>query len=224
MTQQIDPSEVARIFDAETTETAGDLPPRYNLAPTDPVTAVLERDDGRFVETLRWGLIPAWAESPAMGSRMINARAETVASSPAFRVALRRRRCIVPVDGFYEWQRLAGRRTPQPWLIRRRDGGPLAFAGLWSPWRDPATGEWLSSCAVITTQANRLVEPLHHRMPVVLAESDWRDWLDADSRAAGALLDLLHPSPADDLTLHPVSTRVNSVRNQGPELVVPIEL
>lgn len=220
MTQQTEPSEVARIFDAELRDD-DPIPPRFNCAPTDPLTVVLEREDGRVVERHRWGLIPAWAVDQAAGGRMINARAETVATSPAFRVALRRRRCIVPADGFYEWER--GGRTRQPWLIKRADDKPMAMAGLWSLWRDPANGLWISSCAVITTMANATVAPLHDRMPVLLAADAWDAWTDSAESSADLLHELLVPAGEDVLTRYPVSTRVNSVRNEGPHLVEPIE-
>ncbi len=149
MTQQTSPSEVARIFDAEPPSDEA-IAPRFNCAPTDPLTVVLERDDGRLVERHRWGLIPPWAVDAAQSARMINARAETVATSPAFRVALRRRRCIVPADGFYEWERRGA--TRQPWLIRRSDRAPMAMAGLWSLWRDPVLP---SSCARCSYRLHR---------------------------------------------------------------------
>ena len=145
MTQQTDPAEVAQAFVAEIREvdTASlrDLGPRYNVAPTQPLIVVTQREDGRYVERHRWGLVPPWAKSVSVGSRMINARAETIASSSAFRPSFLRRRCIVPADGFYEWWREGRRRLP--YLISRTDRAPLAMAGIWSPWRDPLTGDWL---------------------------------------------------------------------------------
>ncbi|MEA2622021.1 MAG: hypothetical protein QOH61_931 [Chloroflexota bacterium] len=222
MTQQTRPSEVARIFDAELRDDAG-FEPSWNVAPTDPVTVVLQRDDGRAVERLRWGLIPAWADSPGQGARMINARAESILRSPAFRVAFRRRRCIVPVDGFYEWLRRDGGRAP--FLLRSPADGErrlLPFAGIWSVWKDPATGNWVPSCAVVTTAASDQVAPIHDRMPVILSGDDWRTWLDPDVTDSGELMSLLRPAPDDALLIHPVSPLVNSVRNNGPELVVPL--
>ncbi len=194
MTQQTSPSDVARIFDAEVRE---DEPfvPSYNVAPTDPVTVVLQRDDGRAVERHRWGLIPAWANDPRDGARMINARAETVETSPAFRVAFRKRRCIVPADGFYEWQRRDGKR--QPWFIH-------------------------PSCSVVTTRANDQMASLHDRMPVILERDAWWHWLDPAESDLAFLQSLLEPAPDDSLALYPVSTRVNSVRNNGPELIEPL--
>jgi putative SOS response-associated peptidase YedK len=213
---------VAHIFDAELRqpEILADLEPRYNVAPTQPVTVVVERDEGRFVEQHRWGLVPSWSTSVAQhGARLINARAETVASSPAFRESFLRRRSIVPVDGFYEWRREG--RSRQPFLIRPRDGRPLAFAGLWAPWRDPASGEWLLSAAVVTTAANATVAQLHARMPVVLEQSAWEPWLDPFLNEGGLLQSFLQPAADDVLELMPVSRLVNSPHNEGPELLLP---
>ena len=176
MTQQTDPAVIADIFDAEVREAEEPFRPRYNLAPTETVTAVLQRDDGRFVERIKWGLIPSWAKKASEGARMINARAETVASSPAFRSAFTKRRCIVPADGFYEWDRAGG--TKQPYLLRPPEDGVLAMAGLWAVWKDPATGLWVPSAAVITTEANDAVGRIHDRMPVLLPRDAWARWLD----------------------------------------------
>jgi putative SOS response-associated peptidase YedK len=224
MTQQVPPSEVARIFDAELREpdaaTLTDLGPRYNVAPTDPLAVVTQRDEGRFVEAHRWGLVPPWAKSvAAVGARMINARAETVADSSAFRASFLRRRCLIPADGFYEWRRDGRQRTP--FLIARRDGAPLAMAGLWAPWRDSGSGEWLLSCAVVTTAANAMVARLHDRMPVLLGADEWPIWLDPMVTDAALLRDLLQPAPDDLLTLRQVSRRLNSVANEGAELLMP---
>jgi putative SOS response-associated peptidase YedK len=226
MTQKTSPSDVARIFDAELREE--DLfEPSFNVAPTDPVTVVLQRDDGRVVERHRWGLIPAWADAPSAGARMINARSETILASPAFRVAFQRRRCIVPADGFYEWLRQGKARQPfflQPAADGSRDAsGLLAMAGLWSLWKDPVTGAWVPSCAVVTTEASDQVAPIHDRMPVILPRDAWWPWLDPDEKDLGYLRSLLVPAPPDALDLFPVSSRVNSVRNNGPELILPVE-
>jgi putative SOS response-associated peptidase YedK len=226
MTQQVSPSEVARIFDAELREpdqrALDEFGPRYNVAPTDPLVVVTQRDDGRFVEAHRWGLVPAWAKSvAAVGSRMINARAETIARNPAFRASFLRRRCVIPADGFYEWHREGRQRTP--FLIARHDGAPLAMAGAWSPWRDPSSGEWLLSCTVVTTRANGSVAQLHDRMPVLLDDDAWPIWLDPEVRDADLLADLLQPAPDDLLALRQVSRRLNNVANEGPELLVPEE-
>jgi putative SOS response-associated peptidase YedK len=227
MTQQQDPSEIARIFEAEIaagdTSAFAELGPRYNVAPTQPLTVVVQRDAGRQVELHRWGLVPAWAKSVSVGSRHINARAETIAASPAFRTSFIRRRCLIPADGFYEWLRDGRRR--QPFLIRsvesQATAAALVFAGIWSPWREVASGEWLLTAAVVTTAANETVGRLHDRMPVILGGDEWPLWLDPTITDAGLLQDLLHPAPDDLLELVPVSPLVNNVNNEGPDLIVP---
>ncbi|HUG46955.1 MAG TPA: SOS response-associated peptidase [Candidatus Limnocylindria bacterium] len=222
MTQQVSPSEVARIFDAELREPGAfdGLPPRFNVAPTQPLTVVVGREDGRVVEQHRWGLVPSWSKSVAQqGARLINARAETVARSGAFRESFLRRRCIVPADGFYEWRREGRRRDP--FLIRPADGSTMAFAGLWAAWKDPASGEWLLSAAVVTTAANGVVGLLHDRMPVVLSPGVWEVWLDPMLSDAGLLESFLAPAPDELLELVAVSPLVNSPHNEGPELLLP---
>jgi putative SOS response-associated peptidase YedK len=197
-----------------------DRPPSWNVAPTADVYAVARsRQGSRRLGTLRWGLVPSWADNPATGGRHINARAETVATNGVYRESFARRRCIVAADGFYEWQAPSepGDRK-QPFFIRAVDGRPLALAGLWDSWRD-AEGRWMRTCAIVTTEANAVVAPLHNRMPVVLPQAAWSEWLDPvalDVRGARALL---LPAPAEVLERHPVSTAVNSARNDGPELV-----
>jgi len=216
-----DPSDVARIFDAEVRDPAAllELGPRYNVAPTQPIEVIVQRDDGRFLELHRWGLVPSFAKSVSAGNRLINARAETVATSPAFRTAFARRRCIIPADGFYEWRREGARK--QPFLIHAADDRPLAFAGLWAPWRDPASGEWVLSAAVVTTRANGIVGQLHDRMPVILELSEWPIWADPEFRDPGLLSDLLRPAADGLLTLTAVSPLVNNANNEGPELLLP---
>jgi putative SOS response-associated peptidase YedK len=207
--------------------------PSYNVAPRATVYAVRDRaeDDARrrYLSDLRWGLIPSWAKDPKVGDRMINARAESLADKPAYERAFRRHRCLVPAEGFYEWQRRGSRK--QPMFIHRRDGEPMAFAGLWAAWRDqgeggPADpdGEWLRSCTIVTTNANNTIAPLHDRMPVVLEERDWDRWLDPDSRDVDVLTHLLQPASDDLLVAYPVGTAVNSADNDGPELVERVEL
>lgn len=217
------PSDVARIFDAEVRDPAAldELGPRYNVAPTQPISVIVQRDEGRFLELHRWGLVPSWAKNAAAGNRMINARAETVASSPAFRTSFLRRRCIIPADGFYEWQR-DGRRK-RPFLISAADERPLAFAGLWAPWRDPLTGEWLLSAAVVTTTANGMVGQIHDRMPAILDPETWRLWTDPEVHDTGLLSAVLVPAPDELLTLRPVSALVNNANNEGPALLGPPE-
>jgi putative SOS response-associated peptidase YedK len=215
--------ELARLFGASV---AAALPAdRFNVAPTDEVAAVVERRGERTVGAFRWGLVPVWSASPRDGSRMINARSETVETSTAFRTAFRRHRCIVPADAFYEWERVMapGRRRPlrsEPSAIRRSDGEPLAFAGLWAVWHDPATGARLLSATILTTVANEVVAPVHDRMPVILHGADWDAWLDETSPPE-ALRPLLRPAPEEGMVRYAVSPAVNNVRSQGAELLLP---
>ena len=221
-TQQRPSAELAALFAAE--DLAASPGGRFNLAPQQAGLVVVERDDlRRAIVPYRWGLIPSWAKDAKMGNRLINARAETVATTPAFRASFARRRCIVPADGFYEWERM----TPeirQPNLVRRVDGEPMAFAGLWSSWRDPAEpdAEPVRTFSIITTAANATLAPIHDRMPVILAPSAWEAWLAPAPAEPGELLALLAPAPDDILVRFPVSRRVNNVRNEGPELVLPL--
>jgi putative SOS response-associated peptidase YedK len=197
-----------------------ELAPRYNIAPSQDVLVVANRAP-RALRPLRWGLVPSWAKDSAIGHRMINARAETLAERPAFRSALARRRCLIPADGFYEWQR-QGRAKKQPFHIRSRDGAPLAFAGLWELWRGP-DGVALGSCVIITTAANALLAPIHDRMPAILPPEAWSAWLDPAEHAAGALTPLLVPCPDDWLEAVPVSTHVNSPAHDDPQcLAAPL--
>jgi len=197
-----------------------ELAPRFNIAPTQAVAAVRARADGRReLVALTWGLIPSWSKDRVIGGRMINARAETVAEKPAFRAALRARRCLVLADGFYEWQQLGTRK--QPHHIRMRDGRPFAFAGLWERWTPP-DGDPVESCTIITTVPNEVVAPIHDRMPVILAPADLDRWLDPSSRDPAAVAALLRPYPAGDMTAYPVSLRVNSPGADDPSCVVPL--
>ncbi|HET9458029.1 MAG TPA: SOS response-associated peptidase [Candidatus Limnocylindrales bacterium] len=217
-TQQRPASELAEIFSAE--PLVDDPGPRYNVAPTDDVLVVVQREERRAVTAYRWGLIPHWAEDVKVGSRMFNARAETLTSSPAFRDALRRKRCLVPVDAFYEWRREGAVR--QPYTIARTDGRPLVLAGLWSGWRDPATEAVLRTFTIVTTRPNDTIAELHDRMPVILDDAAWPIWLDPSRSDSGELLAMLEPDDRIELALRPVSRLVNDVRNDGPELVVPL--
>lgn len=216
------PDQIAQYFDATTAEAL--LEPSYNVAPTNDVYAVTEDGTTRRVDAFHWGLVPSWAKDPKIGSRMINARAETLATKNAFRSSFRRRRCIVPVDGFYEWRTVPGQRRKQPVYIHRPDGEPLAFAGLWSVWqRDGDTGPPLRSCTIVTTTANETLAPVHDRMPVILPPSRWDEWLDPANDDTETLGRLLVPAPSTLVTFHPVSTDVNHVRNKGAELILPVD-
>jgi putative SOS response-associated peptidase YedK len=188
--------------------------PRWNVAPTDPVLAVAETRQGvRRLGRMRWGLLPSFVSDPTTASRRINARVETVATSPAFRAAFARRRCIMPADGFYEWDA-----ATQPWFITRADGGPLAMAGVWEAW-SADDGPVIRTCAVITTAANELVAGVHGRMPALLDEGHYDAWLDPGYEDGDGLRSLLRPAPDDVLVRYPVSTRVNNVRHDGPDLL-----
>lgn len=195
-----------------------ELSPRYNIAPTQQVGAVRAAEGGRELVLLRWGPVPSWAKDPSVGARMINARSETAAEKPAFRTALRQRRCLIPADGFYEWQAAAGGK--QPYHIRLADGGLMAFAGLYEHWKAP-DGEWLHTCTILTTEANALMRPLHDRMPVILAPEHYSMWLDPGLRDAGPLQPLLAPYPPELMAATPVSKAVNRVSNDGPDLLAP---
>jgi len=194
------------------------LEPRFNIAPTQTVAIVRLRanGDGRELALVRWGLVPAWAKEPSIGSRMINARAEGIATKPAFRAAFRQRRALVLADGFYEWRKVEGAGRKQPMLIRRRDHAPFAFAGLWERWRGPDGS--LETCTIVTTAANALLAPIHDRMPVILGPADHEAWLDP-ARPNGEAL--LRPCPTEELEAVPVSTRVNSPRHDDATLLEP---
>lgn len=195
------------------------LAPRYNIAPTQPVLAVraVPGNGRREIVALRWGLVPPWAKDPSIGDRMINARAETVAEKPAFRSAFRKRRCLIPASGFYEWKKTGGRK--QPHYIRRRDGAPLAFAGLWERWA-PEGEAPLETCAIVTTDANDLLAAVHDRMPVILSPAAYDAWLDPGADP-GRLRALLAPSPPGDLEMYPIGLLVNNPRIDDPRLIVP---
>ena len=212
-----DPDGLVKFFTIDERK-ADELPPSYNVAPTDPVYAVAAHDDRRLLVTFRWGLVPHWADSPKVAATMINARAETVADKPAFRDSLRRRRCLIPADGFYEWTKDA-QGGKQPHFITAAAGGPLALAGLWATWRDPSDPQAppLKSCTIVTRPAEGPVTELHDRMPLALSAADWSAWLDP-ATAAGEVTALLHAEPPP-LQFRPVSRRVNAVANNDAELL-----
>jgi putative SOS response-associated peptidase YedK len=217
--QQRPTSELAKIFDAEDLTDAPD--PRFNIAPTNEATIVVQRDERRAIVRYRWGLIPPWADDPRIASRTFNARAETVTSSPMFRDAFKKRRCLVPVDGFYEWHREGTERTPL--AIFDPDGLPLALAGLWTGRQDPETGEWKRTFTVITTRPNEFMRRIHDRMPVIVDQANWGLWLDSTPKDAGELLALLEPREDLALDAYAVAPLVNNVRNDGPDLWLPAQ-
>lgn len=199
-------------------EAVPSLEPRYNIAPTQSVATIVRTsaEEKRELRLLRWGLIPGWAKDPAIGARLINARAETVHEKPSFRTALRRRRCLIVADGFYEWQRQENKK--QPYYFRLQDKQLFGFAGLWEHWRSPA-GEEIDSCTIITTEANELMHPIHNRMPVILDPQDYDLWLDPSVQQPEALQPLLDPYSSETMTSYPVSTLVNKPTNNSAELI-----
>jgi putative SOS response-associated peptidase YedK len=195
------------------------IEPRYNIAPAQLVPVVRTDSDGvRRLAMLHWGLVPPWAKERSIGARMLNARAETVAEKPAFRAAYRKRRCLIIADGYYEWRQLAG--SKQPYFLRATNGEPFAMAGIWESWIERESGEALESCSIITTAAVGLAVTVHDRMPLILPQAAYARWLDAATPMTE--IDTLAGSPVGaDLTAAAVSTRVNTVRNEGAELLEP---
>ena len=196
------------------------LAPSWNVAPTDPVYAVAEHGGERLLGTFRWGLLPWWAKDRKLAARNINARAETAAEKPAFRDSFVAKRCIIPADGFYEWERKPKGKLPH--FIHSQHDEPLALAGLWASWRDPETEERVRTCTVLTRDPNELVAKLHNRMPVVLTRDAWSDWLDP-SNDDRTRLEAILSAPVPPLAEHAVSTLVNKVANNVPECIAPLE-
>jgi len=196
------------------------LEPSYNIAPTRSVPACkMEAPGEKQLALMHWGLIPHWAKSKDSSYRMINARAETVAEKPAFRSALRHRRCLIPADGYYEWKAMA--HAKQPYYFSMKDGRPFCFAGLWERWQ-PAEGEALESCAIITTGANALGAEIHHRMPVIVSADDYEQWLDPRITQSDHVRPLLRAFPAQAMQVYPVSTLVNNARVDEPRCITPL--
>lgn len=247
-----DAGEIAGYFEVDqVSEQALDHHANYNTAPSTDVFVVYSDGSMRRLDTFHWGLVPRWAKDLKIGNRLINARAETVSEKPSFRAAFRRRRCIMPADGFYEWSRPEGAGRKQPWYIQRPDGEPFAFAGLWEEWtgslpttddtapsshsarRHEGSGDedgpsqpeqvTVRSSTIITGEANEKMAELHNRMPIILPASAWDEWLDPGSDPTG-LSRLLVPAPPELITFHPVSTDVNNVRNRGEHLTEEIDL
>jgi putative SOS response-associated peptidase YedK len=196
-------------------------PLRFNVAPGNSVVSIRTSDDGRTGGMMRWGYIPSWAKDPAALPMLHNARGETVAEKPMFRKAFRHRRCLIPASGFYEWKNVAGQRTRQPFYISHKDGSPLSFAGIWSN-ACTADGERVDTCAILTTGANAVLEPIHARMPVIIAPHDWAIWLSPEPVEEALLMELIAPSDAEKMQAWGVAHAVNKVTNDSPALLLPI--
>ncbi len=218
-TQTHSAAAIAEAFQLSVVPTA---PPRYNIAPTQLIGAVIQTAQHpiRQFRVFRWGLVPSWSKDPAIGSRLINARSETVTEKPSFRAAIRYRRCLILADGFYEWQRQERRK--QPFYFHFKERSLFAFAGLWEHWQSPAD-EILETCTILTTSANQVVHPIHDRMPVILHPTNYDTWLDPELNTAARVLPLLHPYPADEMIAYPVGKVVNRADNEGPECIQAIE-
>ena len=214
-TLTVDPADLQDAFPEFTFP--GQFAPRYNIAPTQPVL-VIPNDGASSADFFVWGLIPSWAKDPAIGARMINARAETLAEKPSFRSAYRYRRCLILSDGFYEWQAQVGSKVKVPHYIRLKSGRPFAFAGLWEDWHAP-DGSQVKSATIITTQPNELIARLHNRMPVILPPDTYARWLEPAPRQPTDMQGLLAPYPAEAMSAYPVSTLVNSPANDRPECI-----
>ena len=193
--------------------------PSFNIAPTQEVLTVTNDGSENHPELMRWGLVPSWAKDPKIGNRMINARSETLTEKPSFRTAFKRRRCLIPADGFYEWKREG--KAKKPMLITANPGGLFAFAGLWETWKQP-DDSWLLTCAIITTSANEFMKSIHDRMPVILPREFEASWLDPEERDTAMLSELLLPYDSDRMEAYEVSTLVNSPRNNFPEVIEPV--
>ncbi len=205
---------IAQTFSLNTTP---DPQPRYNIAPTQPVSAVTQPGKAREYRVFQWGLVPSWAKDPSIGNRMINARAETVAEKPSFRAAFKRRRCLIVADGFYEWQRTG--KQKQPYYIQVK-ADLFGFAGLWEQW-ESGDGSYLETCTILTTLPNELMATIHNRMPVIVQPDDYDLWLDPDLQDGQHLQHLLRPYEADTMRLYPVSKTVNNPRHETPGCIEP---
>lgn len=198
------------------------FPPRWNGAPSQDLLVIRRNHDTGQVslDALRWGLIPYWTKDPKGGRKPINAKAETVRTLPTFRDAYRNRRCIVPIDNFFEWKAIKGQKARQPYAIGMKNGSPFGLGGIWENWKDPASGEWVRTFAIITTDANELVANIHNRMPLIIAPVDYKRWLGDEPDPH----DLMKPYPADPMRMWPISTRVNKPENDDPSILEPVEL
>lgn len=213
-----DPNELQEVF--PWLNVPDEISPRYNIAPTQPVAVVPNNGENKL-DFFVWGLIPFWADDPKIGSRMINARSETLAEKPSFRNAYKRRRCLVLADGFYEWQQRSKDMPKVPHFVRLKSGAPFGFAGLWERW-ESTDGSEIFSCTIITTKPNELVKPIHNRMPVILPEDAYDLWLDPDEKGPEQLNHLLGPYPAERMDAYPVSRAVNNPANDSPECILSL--
>lgn len=224
-TSKTKPAEIAETFDVdEVSETAMKSEPSYNVAPTQQILVVSEHHDSRRLETMKWGLVPFFAKDASGGARMINARAEAVVDKPAFRRAFEKRRCLIPVDGFYEWKPRPGEKRKQPWYFTSRNGAPLALGGLWEIWHDPNLPDDappLFTCTIITTEANKDAADVHDRMPLILQHKDWNKWLDVEHAKPVDVRSLLKQPKAGVLTSFEVSDSVNKADNDSANLIEP---
>jgi putative SOS response-associated peptidase YedK len=221
-----DPEQLAERFEVDEVRTDA-LPERYNVAPTLDVYAVIEADATRRLGTLRWGFVPPWSKDPRKGPSPINARVEGLLESRMFAPAMARRRCLLPADGFYEWQDRGEGRRKQPYYLHDPEGEPLAFAGIFSAWRDPGSDAGVDpmfSCAIVTTEARGEMERIHHRSPLMLPERLWHEWLTAEPEEVPGLHATVSALGPPRLVARPISDRVNNVRNEGPELLEPGEV
>ncbi len=218
-TLTVDPGQLQEAF--PWVEFPEDLSLRYNIAPSQPV-AVVPNDGLNRVDFFNWGLIPFWAKDPKIGNRMINARAETLAEKPSFRGSFKYKRCLVLADGFYEWRKEPGTKTKTPMYLRMKNHKPFAFAGLWDNWHS-SDGSEIRTCTIITTEPNTLVKEIHNRMPVILSQNVYSDWLQEGENDPSLLKSFLQPYPAEELEAYPVSRFVNSPHNDSPECIIPSE-
>ena len=218
-TLTVDPGQLQEAF--PWVDFPDQIPQRFNIAPSQPV-AVVPNDGNNRLDFFNWGLIPFWAKDPKIGSRMINARSETIAEKPSFRGSFKYKRCLILADGFYEWQKLPGSKSKIPHFIHLRDRQPFAFAGLWDSWNSE-DGSEIRSCTIITTEPNQLLVNIHNRMPVILKPESYKDWIKVGENDPYLLMSFLKPFPNEAMEAYPVSTMVNSPQNDSPDCVLPID-
>ncbi len=207
-----------QLFQQEFDLAADGVEPHYNIAPTDVAPIIVETEHGRALEPMQWGLVPSWSKDPAIGQKLINARAETLAEKPSFRTAFKRRRCLVPADGFFEWKGEKG--SKQPFFIRMKSQSPFAFAGLWEHW-EGVDGE-LTTFTIVTTEPNELLATVHTRMPVIIARSDYDAWLDHNVQNGELLIPLLTPYAAEEMEMYPVTKAMSNPSYESPTIVEPV--